>query len=225
MSPGSGRGAITADGCAVEVYLRLPHLGEADLIHAAIPRGATVLDLGCGVGRIAHPLLELGHPVTAVDSSDDMLAHVRGAETVQASIAELELGRRFDAVLLASHLVNTADDAARAALLRAAARHLAPHGVLVAECHPPAWFAEVHDGAGGWLGEVQVEVADVRRHGEILAGTVRYRLGDEAWTQPFDALRLDEAGLRGELAAAGLSFERWLRADQSWFRARPATPA
>jgi hypothetical protein len=39
-----------------------------------------------------------------------MLAHVRGAETVRGRIEELALGRRFDVVLLASHLIN-ADDA------------------------------------------------------------------------------------------------------------------
>jgi 2-polyprenyl-3-methyl-5-hydroxy-6-metoxy-1,4-benzoquinol methylase len=54
MTPGTGRGAITADGCAVEVYLLLPPLGEPELIADAVPAGASILDLGCGVGRIAR---------------------------------------------------------------------------------------------------------------------------------------------------------------------------
>jgi SAM-dependent methyltransferase len=150
-----------------------------------------------------------------------MLAHVRGAQTVQASITELDLGRTFEVVLMASHLVNTADAAVRRALLRAAARHLAPDGLLIAELYPPSWFAEVRDGSGGLVGDVLVEVGDVRRAGETLSGTVRYRVGDEVWTQAFDAVRLDEPALRRELAAVGLSFERWLRADHAWFAARP----
>jgi SAM-dependent methyltransferase len=103
VTAGTGRGAITDDGCPVELYLRFPHQGEADLVHAAVPAGATVLDLGCGTGRIAHPLIELGHPVTAVDASAEMLAHVRGAHTVHSRIADLDLARPFDVVLMASH--------------------------------------------------------------------------------------------------------------------------
>ena len=52
---------------------------------------------------MTHPLVALGHPVVAVDESPEMLARVRGAETVRARIQDLDLGRTFDAVL-ASHL-------------------------------------------------------------------------------------------------------------------------
>jgi SAM-dependent methyltransferase len=220
--PGTGRGAITDDGCAVELYLRFPHQGEADLIHAAVPAGAAILDLGCGTGRIAHPLVDLGHPVTAVDSSADMLAHVRGAQTVRSQIADLRLGRTFDVVLMASHLVNTVDDARRHALLDAAARHLAPGGVLVAEQYPPSWFDEVRDRAGGRIGDVRADLTEVHRNGDVVSATVRYRAGDGLWTQTFDALRLTDETLRGELRRAGLAFDRWLSDDRSWFTARAA---
>lgn len=219
MSSGTGRGPITADGCAVELYLRFPHQGEADLIHEAAPANARVLDLGCGTGRIAHPLIALGHPVTAVDFSADMLAHVRGAETVQAEIAGLDLGRRFDVVLMASHLVNTPDDGERHALLAAAARHLAPTGQLIAELYPLRWFDEVTDRSGGHIGDVGADLTGVRRDGDIVSATIRYRAGDELWTQTFSARRLDDAALRAELKAVGLAFDRWLRDDRSWFAA------
>ena len=81
-------------------------MGEPEIVHAAIPPGSSVLELGCGTGRITHPLVALGHPVVAVDESPEMLAHVRGAETVRARIQDLALGRRFGVVLLASHLIN-----------------------------------------------------------------------------------------------------------------------
>lgn len=217
---GTGRGAITDDGCAVELYLRFPHQGEADLVHAVVPAGAAVLDLGSGTGRIAHPLIALGHPVTAVDSSPDMLAHVRGAETVLSSIAELDLGRTFDVVLMASHLVNTPDDAERRALLDSAARHLAAGGALIAEQYPPRWFDEVTDGAGAPIGEVLADLTEVHRDGDVVSATVRYWVGDELWTQTFAARRLDEDLLRAELAGAGLAFERWLSDDRCWLLAR-----
>jgi hypothetical protein len=62
---GTGPGKLTADGCAVDLYRQLPALGEAEIVHAAIHPDAAVLDLGCGTGRITHPLVELGHPVAS----------------------------------------------------------------------------------------------------------------------------------------------------------------
>ena len=224
VAAGTGRGAITDDGCAVELYLHFPHRGEADLVHAAVPPGSTILDLGSGVGRIAHPLIELGHPVTAVDSSAEMLAHVRRAETVQSSIAELDLGRTFDVVLMASHLVNTADDAARRGMLAAAARHLTAGGLLVAELYPAGWFDVAAVGSGGSIGDVRAELVEVHRNADVVSATVRYRLDDELWTQTFSARRIDEAALRGEVARAGFAFEQWLAADRSWCLARRTGP-
>jgi SAM-dependent methyltransferase len=220
MTPGTGPGVITADGCAVEVYRKLPPMGEAEIVHAAVPAGAEVLDLGCGTGRIAHRLIELGHPVVAVDQSADMLAQVRGAETVPAPIAGLDLHRTFVAVLMASHLVNTPDDAERRALLGAAARHTARGGWLIAERHPPAWFDEAADGQGGDVGDLRVELADVHREGDLLSATVRYSSGDDLWTHHFTARRVDDEALHRELRDAGLSFERWCSDDRSWFAAR-----
>ncbi|SEP52108.1 hypothetical protein SAMN04489732_118204 [Amycolatopsis saalfeldensis] len=66
--------------------------------------------------------MALGHRVVAVDDSPEMLAHVRGAETVCARIGDLRLGRRFDVVLLGSHLLNTPDPAQARALLATARR-------------------------------------------------------------------------------------------------------
>ncbi len=52
---GTGPGAITPDGCAVELYARLPVGDEPDIIAAAVPAGAHILELGSGVGRVTHP--------------------------------------------------------------------------------------------------------------------------------------------------------------------------
>ncbi|WP_410666991.1 class I SAM-dependent methyltransferase [Amycolatopsis sp. cmx-4-68] len=209
-------GAITADGCPVEVYLLLPPAGEPEVVHAAIPPGASILELGCGAGRITHPLVELGHEVVAVDDAPEMLAHVR-AETVCARIGDLDLGRTFDAVLLGSHLVNTALDSDRRALLAAARRHLAPSGRLVVEWHPPEWFAAAASGQGGRLGEVAVELADVVRDGDLLSATVRYAARGRRWEQEFTCRRLS---LDDVLAGADLAFDGWLTADRNWFAAR-----
>ena len=43
---------MTNDGCAVEFYALLPPMGEPEIVHAAVPAGASILELGCGTGRI-----------------------------------------------------------------------------------------------------------------------------------------------------------------------------
>ncbi len=128
---GTGPGAITPDGCAVELYARLPVGAEPDIVAAAVPRGARILELGCGVGRMTHPLLERGFTVTAVDESAEMLERVRGARTIRSAIEDLDLGERFDAVLLASFLVHTGDTEVRRGLLRTCARHLTDDGCVL----------------------------------------------------------------------------------------------
>ncbi|WAL65712.1 class I SAM-dependent methyltransferase [Amycolatopsis cynarae] len=205
---------ITADGCPVEVYTMLPAAGEAEIVHAAISAGATVLDLGCGTGRIAHRLVELGHPVTAVDDSPEMLAHLRGAEKVCARIEDLRLGRGFDAVLLASHLIN---GSGIRGLLAAVRRHLSDDGRALIEWHPPEWFDRLAEGDGGMLGEVRVSLRDIVRRNEALTATVRYEARGGRWEQRFTAYRLTEANLVSHLAEAGLAFEGWRDPERTWF--------
>ncbi|MEV6449481.1 hypothetical protein [Amycolatopsis sp. NPDC051716] len=60
---------VTADGSPVDVYLLLPPNGEAEIVHAAVPPDASILELGSGAGRVTHPLLELGHQVRRTSES------------------------------------------------------------------------------------------------------------------------------------------------------------
>lgn len=208
------------DGSPVEVYALIPPLGEAEIVHGALPPGADVLDLGCGTGRVARRLVELGHPVVGVDESAEMLAHLDGVEAVHARIGELSLGRRFGGVLLAAHLVNTPADGERHALLASAARHLSDDGRLVVQWHPPSWFEAVADGQGGAVGAVHASLRDVRRDGDLLSATVDYRAGDRTWSHPFTARCLSEPDLDAALDAAGLVRDAWLTPDRTWFAAR-----
>ncbi|UUV28024.1 class I SAM-dependent methyltransferase [Amycolatopsis roodepoortensis] len=214
-------GAFTADGCPVEVYRLLPPGDEPGIVHAAIPEGASILELGSGVGRITHALLDLGHPVVAVDDSPEMLADVR-ADKVCSKIEELRLDRVFDAVLLGSHLVNTASAVDREAFLSTARAHVAPGGRVLVEWHPPEWFESVRDGQGGTLGRVGVRLDQVVRDGDLLSAVVRYSAADRSWSQPFTCRQLDAEALNGALTRAGLVFERWCADDRTWFSATPA---
>jgi SAM-dependent methyltransferase len=217
---GSGPGVITPDGCSVEFYARITAMGEPAIVHSAIRPGDRILELGCGAGRVTHPLVALGHPVVAVDESPEMLAHVRGAETVCARIEDLALGRRFDAVLLASHLIH-ADPPDRTAFLAACARHVADDGCVIIEQHPPRWFSAVADAESTRDGII-FRLREVSRPApNLVSATVEYVDGDQRWTQTFTATRLEENELTDVLADAGLRLEEYLTGDHGWLRAVP----
>jgi len=199
--------SVAPDGSPVEVYLRLPDRGEGDLVAAAVPPPASLLELGCGIGRVTRQLVARGYSVVAVDESPEMLAHVRDAETVCARIEELDLGRRFDAVLLLSNLL-TVEPEQRRAFLDACARH---GDLLVVETLPL-----------GWQPPPSVRVD--RIEGGVVHGEVFYEGG---WSHAF-AMRVfaDDAELAEALGEWRL--DRWLDRDRGWFTAvraaRRATP-
>jgi SAM-dependent methyltransferase len=209
---------IAPDGSPVALYRRLGAGDEAALVHGALAPAAHVLDLGCGAGRLAHALRDLAHPVTAVDQSAAMLAHVRGCRTLLADIETLDLGERFGGVLLASNLVNTHDEAQRAAFLATSRRHVAPDGAVVLQRLDPSWattaqpFSSERDG-------VRFTFADVVADGTMLAGEVTYEFDDERCVHRFSARVLDDAAFDAALASAGLVLERWLDERRTWARA------
>ena len=220
-SRGTGPGVITPDGCAVEFYARLPDFGEPAIVHDAAGAGASILELGCGTGRITHPLVALGHQVVAVDESSDMLAHVRGAQTVCARIEDLSLGRRFDAVLMASHLINAADIPVRAAFLAACRRHVADDGCVIIQSHGPDWSSAAAESESTRDGII-FRMRDVSRpEPNLVSATVEYVIGDQRWTQTFTSMSLDDAAVAAVLADAGLRLDRYLTDDRTWLRAVP----
>lgn len=218
---------IAPDGSPVAVYRVLPEQGEAAVIHAAIPAGAGILELGCGAGRVTAALLALGHPVTGVDASREMLAaaaeRAPGAALVEAAIEGLELRRCYGAVVLGSHLVNAATPQRRA-LLAAAAQHVEDGGAVLIEAYPPGldWASLV--GRTAVMGEVRSTVTRASVEGSQLRASVRYQGAGGAWEHAFEAELLDEADLRAELATASLAFDRWLDGGRGWLVARPSGP-
>jgi SAM-dependent methyltransferase len=109
-----------------------PH-GEAAFVQALRP--ASVLDAGCGTGRVGIELARRGIEVVGMDADPDMIVAARAKAPrltwVVADLAELELGRRFDLVLLAGNVVPYIAAESRAAAIAACARHLEPGRRLV----------------------------------------------------------------------------------------------
>jgi SAM-dependent methyltransferase len=200
------------DGSPVELYALLPELGEGELVARAVPAGGSILELGCGTGRMTRQLVARGFHVTAVDESPEMLSHVRNAETVCARIEDLDLGRRFDAVLLASNLLS-AEPEQRRAFLETSRRHAE---TTVIETLPLGW--QPQDGERQ-IGDVVSHLRVGRFEGGVAHGSVEYRAEDgRTWTHEF-AMRVfaDEEELRAALSEADLELAHWLDRERGWF--------
>lgn len=112
-------------------------VGEARLIDAMVPRGARVLDAGCGPGRHGGFLAEAGHEVVGVDVDPVLIAAAKedfpGPTWLVGDLAELDLPARgisegFDAILCAGNVMTFLAPSTRRETLRRMARHLRAEG-------------------------------------------------------------------------------------------------
>jgi SAM-dependent methyltransferase len=113
--------------------------GEARRVDALLAgpqrRPGDVLDAGCGTGRVAVRLAELGHRVVGADLDSSMLAEARAArpdlDWRLVDLARLDLGRRFDLVVAAGNLWPLLTPGTHARVVARLAAHLRPGGLLV----------------------------------------------------------------------------------------------
>lgn len=120
--------------------------GEATLCAALVPEGSRVLDAGCGTGRVAVRLAELGYDCVGTDVDDSMLAVARAQAPdipwVAADLAELTAedlgtagpgaGAPFDLVVMAGNVVPLLAEGTLDETVARLAGLLAPGGLLVA---------------------------------------------------------------------------------------------
>ena len=108
--------------------------GEADFIEALHP--ASVLDAGCGMGRVAIELDRRGIDVVGVDLDVDLLEFARRSQPsmqwIQSDLATMNLDREFDVVAMPGNVMIFCRPSDRAAIVHNAAVHIAGEGFLVA---------------------------------------------------------------------------------------------
>lgn len=117
--------------------------GEARLADALVGRGARILDIGSGMGRVAAALQARGHDVTAIEPDPALLEQSRrtypGLAVVHANILDVgptDLGTGFDLVVLVGNvMVFLAPDTERD-VLRRVREVLAPGGRALVGFHP-----------------------------------------------------------------------------------------
>jgi SAM-dependent methyltransferase len=108
--------------------------GEANFVQRFDPK--SVLDAGCGTGRVGRELARRRIDVVGVDLDQAMLATARSkAPAVDwrlADLATVELGRTFDAIVMAGNVMIFLAPDTEQAVITNLANHLNPGGHLIA---------------------------------------------------------------------------------------------
>lgn len=156
--------------------------GEARLADALVPRGARVIDIGSGMGRIAAALMERGHEVVATEPDPALRAQSRATyvdlEVLPHDALALDPGEvgSFDlAVLVGNVMVFLAEGTERSVLARVRDL-LAPDGRALVGFHLQAVKA------GSRTYPAEEFVADV----ESVGLRVVHRFGSYELHEPVD---------------------------------------
>ena len=145
---------------AIPAYAERPDVAFYVSEAARAGRGSTILELGCGTGRVTLPLARAGHAVLAIDASPAMLSRAREkiaaepddvrhrATLLEADARALVLDdrREFDRVFAPFRVLQhftAVDDQLRC--LSVARRRLAPGGALAFDVFNPNYAALLRD--------------------------------------------------------------------------------
>ncbi len=111
----------------------------------------SILELGCGTGRVTLPLIPCCHDIFGIDNSSAMLAICRQklaasavppskAQVAEADITNFDLGRRFDFIIAPFRVLqNLETDLEVDGLFRGIHRHLAPDGTCILNVFQPMY--------------------------------------------------------------------------------------
>jgi trans-aconitate 2-methyltransferase len=191
------------DGATYDrVSATMEEMGREVLARLELSGDETVLDAGCGSGRVTDALtarLPRGH-VIAVDESSSMIQAARerlgpDADLRLMDLLELELEQPVDAILSTATFHWIADHDRLFSRLRGA---LAPGGRLVAQCG----------------GEGNIEI--LRGRASVLAAREPYAEHFEGWRAPWNYAGPEQT--RERLLAAGFS------SAECWLTPMPAQP-
>ena len=108
--------------------------GEVEFVMRFAPN--SVLDAGCGTGRVARELARRGVAVVGVDADASMVATARRlSPDLDWRVDDLcasDLGQTFELVVMAGNVPLFTPAGTQRALVGGCARHLEPGGILIA---------------------------------------------------------------------------------------------
>jgi len=188
----------------------------------------TVLEVGCGTGRILLPIARAGCDITGIDSSRQMLERCRNNLAAEPAAVQrrvhlvvnemrtFDLGATYPLVIAPFRVVQhltTVDDQLQ--FLATVARHLVPHGRLIFDVFNPRF--DILVGAGGEEREDTPEqrlpdgrtlrrtyrVVRVRWLDQVSEAELVYYVDGKRFVQAFEMRWYLAAELRHLLARAG----------------------
>lgn len=148
--------------------------GEANFVQATGAR--SLLDAGCGTGRVGRELARRGLDVVGVDLDDVMLATARakapGVDWRLGDLATIDLGRHFDAIVMAGNVMIFLTPGTEGAVVANMAAHLEPGGVLIAgfQLQTGKLTIDKYDALAGAAGLALTERFSTWERGEWIAG-------------------------------------------------------
>jgi SAM-dependent methyltransferase len=113
--------------------------------------GCSILELGCGTGRVTLPLVPYCHDILGIDNSSAMLSICRQklaaanippqvARVIEGDITGFTLGRKFDFIIAPFRVLqNLETDAEVDDLFRCIHRHLAPNATCILNVFQPMY--------------------------------------------------------------------------------------
>ncbi len=145
--------------------------GEANLVEALLqthfPERAasslSVLDGGCGTGRMGIELTRRGYDVVGADLDEVMLSQAQRKAPemtwLLADLSTVSIDKRFDAIVLAGNVMIYVTPGTERAVLANMVGHLKPGGLLLAafELNPYPWTELTIDRYDGMLAELGME--------------------------------------------------------------------
>lgn len=138
---------------AARYYDSNPHTpDDIPFYQARLPSpDCSILELGCGTGRVMLPLIPYCHDIFGIDNSSAMLSICRQklaasaippqvAQVAEADITNFDLGRSFDFIIAPFRVLqNLETDAEVDGLFRCIHRHLAQHGTCILNVFQPMY--------------------------------------------------------------------------------------
>jgi SAM-dependent methyltransferase len=116
---------------------------DLDFYLTALSPQSSILEIGCGSGRLTRLLAEAGHQPVGVDLSQSMLHAAIQASTgrehyICMDMRNLSLGRRFEAIIVPYNTLNLMTDKADIeCCLRGFKQHLQHDGLLLLQLYIP----------------------------------------------------------------------------------------
>lgn len=202
--------------------------GDLEYCRTLASTAGSVLDLGCGTGRLIAALAD-GRRVAGVDPAGAMLDIARrrpGGERAswhQGDARTVRLGATFDLVVMTGHAFQTLLTAGdQLATLRTIAAHLAPAGRFILDTRNPGrveWHEWTPERSRRTLVDPQLGALEAWNdvHHDVATGIVAYETHyrvvatGRVISAAQSSLRFSaRADLEPLIAEAGLAIDRWL---------------